>query len=573
MYRRFPFFMKKRSRQRSRFVALIQFALFIIILMFIIYMVALFIPRRSVNNEVLSEQKYFGSTGNEVSIIYNGDLQSAKALNEEGVVYLPLIWAQSILNDRFYYDYENDVIIYTLPDSVVSCNLDTLGNNGKPLILKRDENIFLSSDIISTYTNVDFNYIEGESKRIVINNIYGDRKVTEPKRDCELRLEADRGSYILKHLTKKDSLTVLNEKIRGDKNPTTKWKRVMTSDGYVGYVENKYTKASWNKNFKSSFEEPKYTSLQVKDKIILGWLVNYEEMKSKDIESNLNIIDMAKGMNVVSPTWYSLLDNNGNISSKANKEFVDKLHERGMLVWPLIDNFNKNVNSEILFSDTNARRKVIDRIINDSLAYNYDGINIDFEGLKQGAIKHVIQFIRELSVECRKNNIILSMDVPNYLPFNDYYLRDKLFVDVDYLINMAYDEHYSGSEKGSVASLKYVSDGIKNSLKEIPAEKLINAMPLYTRIWTDDSSKAVGIKDSIQWISDNNVDINWDEELGQYYGEAKIEGKKHYIWVEDSKSIEKKVELAKENNLAGVALWRLGMESEDIWKEIVKFKE
>lgn len=573
MYRRFPFFMKKRSRQRSRFVALIQFALFIIILMFIIYMVALFIPRRSVNNEVLSEQKYFGSTGNEVSIIYNGDLQSAKALNEEGVVYLPLIWVQSILNDRFYYDYKNDVIIYTLPDSVVSCNLDTLGNNGKPLILKRDENIFLSSDIISTYTNVDFNYIEGESKRIVINNIYGDRKVTEPKRDCELRLEADRGSYILKHLTKKESLTVLNEKIRGDKNPTTKWKRVMTSDGYVGYVENKYTKASWNKNFKSSFEEPKYTSLQVKEKIILGWLVNYEEMKSKDIESNLNIIDMAKGMNVVSPTWYSLLDNNGNISSKANKEFVDKLHDRGMLVWPLIDNFNKNVNSEILFSDTNARRKVIDRIINDSLAYDYDGINIDFEGLKQGAIKHVIQFIRELSVECRKNNIILSMDVPNYLPFNDYYLRDKLFVDVDYLINMAYDEHYSGSEKGSVASLKYVSDGIKNSLKEIPAEKLINAMPLYTRIWTDDSSKAVGIKDSIQWISDNNVDINWDEELGQYYGEAKIEGKKHYIWVEDSKSIEKKVELAKENNLAGVALWRLGMESEDIWKEIVKFKE
>ena len=246
------------------------------------------------------------------------------------------------------------------------------------------------------------------------------------------------------------------------------------------------------------------------------------------------------------------------------------------MVWALLDNFNKKVDSEKLFSKTSNREKLIEQLIKDVKEYNIDGINIDFETLKQDAIIHYIQFIRELSVACRKEEIFLTVDVPNYENFNGFYQRDKLAEVTDYIINMGYDEHYVGSDKGSVASIEYVKRGIDNTLNEVSADKLINAIPFYTRVWTEKNSKvtskALGIEASKTWVEENNVTLNWDDTIGQYYGSIETnEGTKH-IWLEDDKSLELKINYMKEKNLAGVAGWRLGLDSKEIWETVIKMK-
>lgn len=200
-------------------------------------------------------------------------------------------------------------------------------------------------------------------------------------------------------------------------------------------------------------------------------------------------------------------------------------------------------------------------------------LNLDFEGIKKEAGVHYIQFIRELSVSCRKEGIVLSVD--NYVPYagNEFYNRKEQGIVADYVIVMGYDEHYAGGEPGSVASIGYVNDGISNTLKQVPKEKLINAIPLYTRVWTEEadgktSSVALGIARAKEWAVENNVELFWQEELGQYYGELKTEEGTKKVWMEEERSIGLKMDLIRKYDLAGVACWKLGFEPAELWDEI-----
>ena len=286
------------------------------------------------------------------------------------------------------------------------------------------------------------------------------------------------------------------------------------------------------------------------------------------------LIANTKGVNVIAPTWFMLTENDGTYESLANQDYVNKAHSLGIQVWAVLDNFNRgaNVQSESLFASTAARKKIISNLTAEVEKYGIDGINLDIEGIKPEAGPHYVQFIRELSVECRNKGIVLSVD--SYVPsaYTSFYNRAEQGQVADYVVMMGYDEHYAGGDPGSVASLGYEKKGIEDTLKEVPKEKLISAVPFYTRIWKEEGEKvtsdAMGIARAQQWIADNNVELYWQEELGQYYGETVRDGIKYTLWMEEARSLGLKMDLIRDYNLAGVACWKLGFEPAEIWDVI-----
>ena len=278
-------------------------------------------------------------------------------------------------------------------------------------------------------------------------------------------------------------------------------------------------------------------------------------------------------MNVISPTWFSLTDNNGNYRSLASKDYVAKAHAKGLQVWALIDNFSADVQTETLLASTATRRRLIDSLIADAEKYDLDGLNLDFESLKTEAGVHYIEFIRELSIPCRQKGIVLSVD--NYVParYNSFYNLKEQGIVADYVIMMGYDEHFAGGEPGSVSSISYVKNGISGMLEDVPKEKLINAVPFYTRLWIEAgdgsiTSKAMGIADAKKWVDNNQVELTWQADTAQYYGEKQTNDGAWFLWMEEERSLKEKMNVVRQNDLAGVACWKLGFEDSAAWDSI-----
>ena len=311
--------------------------------------------------------------------------------------------------------------------------------------------------------------------------------------------------------------------------------------------------------------------------------------------SVLEVIASTKGLTTISPTWFSVVDNAGNISSIASSTYVNYAHQSGIDVWALVDNFSDNIDQMELLSHTSARENLVNQLISEALKSGIDGINVDFEQIPTEVGEHYIQFIRELSVKCRLNNLVLSVD--NYVPmgYNEHYHREEQGVVADYVIIMGYDEHYNGSlEAGSVASYDYVKSGIEETLKDVPAEKVVNGMPFYTRLWREEpktaeeleaqkgseaglyemkvTSEALGMKAAMNRVSSAGAEIVWDDVTKQNYAQWQgADGATYKIWLEDASSLEAKLQLMKEYNLAGTAAWKLGFETSDIWELILKY--
>lgn len=518
------------------------------------------------SKEQVDQSEWYQASGNESAVFLNSEREEGvKGRYIDGQVYLPVDWVDEAVNERFYWDEENSQLIYTLPDQIVYDNEETMGSSGKPLLVQQDGTVWLLSSLVSAYTNVRIETFDTDGvHRIFVDTTWESQQLAKVKKNTALRIRGGVKSALITEVPSGAEVTVLEQ--------LENWSRVRTEDGQVGYLPNRRLKETEAKTLVSTFQEPEYTSISMDEPVVLVW---HQVTNLSANQAMQTLISATKGVNVIAPTWFMLTDNSGNYESLADKNYVDQAHAMGMQVWAVLDNFNKgdNVQSEVLFASTAARKKLIASLMKDAQTYGFDGINLDVEGIKASAGPHYVQFIRELSVDCRKAGLVLSID--SYVPasYSAFYNWAEQGRVADYVVMMGYDEHFAGGEAGSVASIGYERQGITDLLKQVPKEKLISAIPFYTRIWKEDasgtSSQSVGISSAKEWVEINQVELYWQEDLGQYYGELEKDGVNYEIWMEEERSLELKMQLIRDNGLAGVACWRLGLEPADVW-DVVK---
>lgn len=475
---------------------------------------------------------------------------------EEG--YLPLDVVNTYLNQRYYWDAENQQILYATPSEVTS--MPASSEAGSQVWL-REGAVYLSLSYIRQYTDLDA-YIYDNPNRIAIQYQFSDVNTVTAKKDTYVRFRGGIKSEVLAKV-KKGAVLILMEELED-------WNQVATMDGYIGYVQKKAVSQPEKKTFEREFSREEYNYIDMEQPVNMVWhQVTNMEANAGFAEATANMM----GVNVISPTWYSIVDNEGNISNIASSDYVNQAHEKGLQVWGLVDNFSENISTTEILSRTSTRQNLVRQLVDAALASGLDGINIDFEYLEEAVGIHFLQFLRELSVETHKNNLVLSVDNPIPEDFTSHYDRAEQGRVVDYVIIMGYDEHYVGSEEaGSVASLPWVEQGIKDTLAEVPAERVINAVPFYSRLWKTLagtlSSEAIGMGQAQEVVAKYNVETYWDKNTSQNYGAFENEGAEFQIWIEDAQSIAEKVKLSSQYNLAGVAAWKLGFESSDVWQAI-----
>ena len=491
----------------------------------------------------------------------------------DGTWYLDLDTVHKYLNDRFYMDRNEDLLLYTLPEDIVKVVIgssvketeDGSEDLGYTIARYEGEKLYLAVDYVKQYTNFGYEVFT-DPNRVQIDTQWEEMQVASIKKNTQVREKGGVKSPILTDVAKGDKVTVLEQ--------METWTKVKTADSVIGYVENKRLD-----NTRSElpipvtdYTEPEYTSLTRDYKINLGWHVVAGTAGNDTLQS---VTANTKGLNVISPTWFKLSDNEGNFTSFASADYVEKAHGMGLEVWALVENieYKDSIDMYQILSSTTTRRKLIDALVAEVQQYGIDGINVDFEQISMDCGEHYIEFIRELSVSCRKNGIVLSVD--NYVPtgYTDHYDRREQGIVADYVIIMGYDEHYAGSpEAGSVASINYVENGIADTVSQVPANKVINAIPFYTRIWettgSSISSQAVGMEMAEEYVAAHNIDVEWNEETCQNYGEYTSDDTLYQVWLEDEESIRVKLNIMEKYGIGGVAAWRLGFEKPEIWDEI-----
>lgn len=510
----------------------------------------------------------------------DGQSQMLRVLYEDGRCYLPRTYVEKNLNCRFYEEKNDNQVKYTFADNIYEFTTngttytDMYGKSGNTdyVVVKQvDKEFYIAIDYVKEHADFEYRFYQ-EPNRLFMWTEYEEKTFAKLNKDTAIRFRGGIKSPIIFDGKKDQEVEFLED--------LEDWIEVRTEDGYLGYVKAGRLGNTYTRTMTSSYvEDAKPAQTKFNGKINLV----FQSIGSAAYASPDEALKSTKGVNVISPTWYMFADNSGNLTSFANKEYVKKCHAMGVQVWALVKDFDSSVEIDkmALFSNKDVRKKIINRLISDAKEYGFDGINIDFEKIDRDLAPHYLQMIRELSFECRDNNIILSID--NYAPanFNLYYNRGEQGIWADYLVIMGYDEHYSGSpEAGPVASLGYVRDGVVNTLKEVPAEKVINAMPFYVRVWKEVknsdgsitlSSRALGMAAAKEILDKAKVPIQWDEEKGLYYGAVEDGNETTRIWLEDDRSIEEKMKVYKENNLAGVGGWRLGLEKRSTWDIIAKY--
>ena len=535
------------------------------------------LEKYSYSKERADLNAYYGITGSqEAAIVLQDEIVEEKARISDGICYLDMATIHKYLNDRFYVDGGEGLLLYTLPEDIVR---NSIGSSVKETAQGSEElgytaaiwegdTLYVALDYIKQYTNFSYQLF-ADPYRIQLTTEWPSYEVASISKNTQVRVKGGVKSEILTDVQKGDQVSVLEQ--------METWSKVKTADSVIGYVENKRLTGIRSEQPipVTDYQEPEYTSLTRDHKINLGWHV----VASAGGNDTFNSVTANAGnLNVISPTWFKLCDNEGGYTSFASADYVQKAHDRGLEVWALIENieYKDSISMYEILSSTTTRQKLIDSLMNDLITYGIDGINVDFEQLSMDCGEHFVEFIRELSVACRKNGKVLSVD--NYVPrdFNDYYDRKEQGIVADYVIVMGYDEHYAGSkEAGSVASIDYVEDGIAQTVKEVPAEKVINAIPFYTRIWetTGDgiSSQAVDMVTAEQFISNHGITAEWDETTCQNYGEYTSGDSRYQVWLEDADSIKVKLNVMENYGIGGVAEWRLGFEKPEIWDVIGEY--
>lgn len=581
------------KRRRQRTIILKGIFTFIIIVGII---AALFLWRRyGPSKERADLDEYYGiKSENQLAVVVNNGILEPGGMLSDGKAYVEYSLVRDYINERFYWDPNENTLLYTLPNDVVSVGVGnkeysvSKAKNSVDYTILRTEGstAYIALDFVKQYTDMDYEVYDNPG-RVMICTETGTTTVAEVKRDTQVRYQGGVKSPVLTDVEKKEVVTVIETE--------GSWKKVRTEDGFIGYIKESALKKEKTEKIDRGFEEPDYTSISKDYTINMAW----HNVTNTDANSSvLEMIAQTKGLTTISPTWFHVADTAGNLESISSADYVNYAHQSNIEVWASIRDFDGGINSQEesyeLLSHTSNRDNLINQLIAAALQVGLDGINVDFEKISTECGEHYIQFIRELSVKCRQNGLALSVD--NYVPqaYNQQYHRKEQGVFADYVIIMGYDEHYAGSpEAGPVASYNFVKEGIEQTLKEVPAEKVINAVPFFTRVWKETAktaeelrqqegtesaeysmnveSEAYSMTEVENILSQVGVTPTWDDEVKQNYATWESEGSTYEVWVEDASSLEPKLQLIKEYGLAGSAAWRLGYEKTEIWDLILKY--
>ncbi|MBQ3546250.1 MAG: glycosyl hydrolase family 18 [Lachnospiraceae bacterium] len=512
---------------------------------------------------------------NQIAIILQNQLIKDRAVVIDGIVYLKYEFVKEQINDKFYWDKNENYLLYTTPTDIIKTSVGSndyfvskiKNTEGYQIVKAEGNDTYIAIDFVKKYSDIEYTFNE-KPNRLMITNVWGGTVDTAIlKKDVAIRTDKNIKADIIHKCAVDTNVEVLDK--------GKKWSKVITETGFFGYAETDALSKKSTKTLTSTFVYPEYTSIGRSDTISMAWNVVTSKAANEKL---VDLVTPAKGLNVVSPTWYRLSDNEGNMTSLVSENYVTRAHMLGLDVWAMVDDQSPDSDNRQVFTYTSKREKIINQLVADAINYEIDGINIDFEYISSDIADDYIQFMRELSVKCRINGIVLSVDLKVPEPSNSHYNPKALGEVVDYVIIMGYDEHWGiDSGVGSVASLPWVTQGVADTVEIVDSKKVINAIPFYTRTWTEDSEgNVVEFSEDVMGVAEKklaNAGVTpvWVDNVGQNYGEYTSGENVVRVWLEDAASIEAKLKLISEYNLAGVAAWRLGYETDEIWNTIIKY--
>lgn len=532
------------------------------------------INRYKPGTEYMAGNEYFNLTDeNSVALIQNGELLEEQAVLIGGEPYAAYTYVESRLNSCFYWDEETKGILLTTSGGVQTllpgdaAVAKTPG--GQPAVQQEsDGKVYISLDVVKEYTDLDYAYYSDPNRVVIRNEWDGVEQATVQSDTAQVRQKGGIKSLILADVQKGDTLLYLEN--------LDNWCKVMTADGYTGYIQTEDISEPEAIEARTA-KKDSYERITRDHKINLVW------HQSTSTESNDAMAEMTAemtGVNVISPTWFSVTDETGTISSLASADYVKLAHDAGREVWGLIDNFNEAFDETTDLGYASVRSRIIEQLLAEAASCGMDGINVDFENLKEAGIPHYLQFLRELTSAAHAQNLVVSVDTPVPQAYTMYYQRGEQARFVDYMIVMAYDEHFAGSEEaGSVSSLPFVQQAVEEMTRVMPADQVICGIPFYTRVWTEKfgqsaiTSEVLGMDGAKNYAKENQMTETWDASLGQNVATVETSDARYTIWMEDEQSMEEKLKVIQSADLAGVAEWKLGFERADVWSLISEYIE
>ena len=562
------------KEQQKKKAAPVLVVLILIVLVGAAGVVSFLINRYKPGTEYMAGNEYFNLTDeNSVALIQNGELLEEQAVLIGGEPYAAYTYVESQLNSCFYWDEETKGILLTTSGGVQTllpgdaAVAKTPG--GQPAVQQEsDGTVYISLDVVKEYTDLDYAYYSDPNRVVIRNEWDGVEQATVQSDTAQVRQTGGIKSLILADVQKGDTLLYLEN--------LDNWCKVMTADGYTGYIQTEDISEPEAIEARTA-KKDSYERITRDHKINLVW------HQSTSTESNDAMAEMTAemtGVNVISPTWFSVTDETGTISSLASADYVKLAHDAGREVWGLIDNFNEAFDETTDLAYASVRSRIIEQLLAEAASCGMDGINVDFENLKEAGIPHYLQFLRELTSAAHAQNLVVSVDTPVPQAYTMYYQRGEQARFVDYMIVMAYDEHFAGSEEaGSVSSLPFVQQAVEEMTRVMPADQVICGIPFYTRVWTEKfgqsaiTSEVLGMDGAKNYAKENQMTETWDASLGQNVATVETSDARYTIWMEDEQSMEEKLKVIQSADLAGVAEWKLGFECADVWSLISEYIE
>lgn len=562
------------KEQQKKKAAPVLVVLILIVIVGAAGVVSFLINRYKPGTEYMAGNEYFNLTDeNSVALIQNGELLEEQAVLIGGEPYAAYTYVESQLNSCFYWDEETKGILLTTSGGVQTllpgdaAVAKTPG--GQPAVQQEsDGTVYISLDVVKEYTDLDYAYYSDPNRVVIRNEWDGVEQATVQSDTAQVRQKGGIKSLILADVQKGDTLLYLEN--------LDNWCKVMTADGYTGYIRTEDISEPEAIEARTA-KKDSYERITRDHKINLVW------HQSTSTESNDAMAEMTAemtGVNVISPTWFSVTDETGTISSLASADYVKLAHEAGREVWGLIDNFNEAFDETTDLAYASVRSRIIEQLLAEAASCGMDGINVDFENLKEAGIPHYLQFLRELTSAAHAQNLVVSVDTPVPQAYTMYYQRGEQARFVDYMIVMAYDEHFAGSEEaGSVSSLPFVQQAVEEMTRVMPADQVICGIPFYTRVWTEKfgqsaiTSEVLGMDGAKNYAKENQMTETWDASLGQNVATVETSDARYTIWMEDEQSMEEKLKVIQSADLAGVAEWKLGFECADVWSLISEYIE